>query len=215
MRLLEIGTGSGAIAAEFASTIRGGTVVAVDVLDQRILRAGYEFRLVDGPELPFADGSFDIVVSNHVIEHVGARPAQLTHLREIRRVLTSDGVAYLAVPNRWTLLEPHFRLPLLSWLPPHWRSFYVRLARRGPGYDCNPLSRSELLDAFARAGLAPSDRSFDAIRVMAEIERGGVAGLLSRWAPRWVLRACRLWLPTFIFTLEEAQAEPLRRPDAA
>ena len=37
----------------------------------------------------------------------------MKHLREIRRVLRRDGLAYLAVPNRWALVEPHYRLALL------------------------------------------------------------------------------------------------------
>src|SRR3546814_9833619 len=67
--------------------------------------------------LPFADDSFDVVLSNHVIEHVGEQPEQLAHLSELRRVLTPGGIGYLAVPNRWMLVEPHYRLAFLSWWP--------------------------------------------------------------------------------------------------
>ena len=63
------------------------------------------------------DGSFDVVVSNHVVEHVGDREAQRTHLAELRRVLAADGLGYLATPTRWALVEPHFTVPLLSWPP--------------------------------------------------------------------------------------------------
>ena len=76
-----------------------------------------EFHLVEGPALPFPQDSFGIVVSNHVIEHVGDYPAQREHLGEIRRILRGDGVLYLATATRWLVTEPHYRLPFLSWLP--------------------------------------------------------------------------------------------------
>src|SRR3546814_5478078 len=71
---------------------------------------GYAFQVVDGTTLPYSNDTFDIVVSNHVIEHVGNADAQRHHLDEIRRVLAPDGVVYFAAPNRWRLVEPHFRL---------------------------------------------------------------------------------------------------------
>jgi SAM-dependent methyltransferase len=72
--------------------------------------------------LPFPDGTFDVVISNHVVEHV-ADPDR--HLSEIRRVLKASGVCYLATPNRWWLFEVHSRLAFLHWLP---ASLFNRLA---------------------------------------------------------------------------------------
>lgn len=113
--LLEVGVGSGAIAAGLADAVKpSGGVWGVDVRDSRVVTEGFRFVLVQDTSLPFADRFFDVVVSNHVLEHVGPRPEQLAHFREIARVLKDDGVAYLATPNRWALLEPHFHLPLLS-----------------------------------------------------------------------------------------------------
>jgi ubiquinone/menaquinone biosynthesis C-methylase UbiE len=113
--LLEIGTGSGGIAHYFAThkSIRCD-VAAVDVVDQRLLRDKFKFVLIEDTALPFANGSFDVVISNHVIEHVGNRDAQYHHLSEIHRVLKMDGVGYLAVPNRWMLVEPHYKLIFLK-----------------------------------------------------------------------------------------------------
>lgn len=200
--VLEIGVGSGVIAARFADFVGPtGEVWGVDIRDSRLATKGYEFVRAEGTSLPFTDGFFDVVITNHVIEHVGGRAEQLTHLREIARVLKDDGVGYLATPNRWTLVEPHFRLPLLSWLPAKARNSYVRLARRGERYDCDPLSRAELLELCGRAGLEAAERMLEAIRLTAQIE--DVPSLLGRFAkaPRIVQGALLPLAPAFILVL--------------
>src|SRR5690606_9235376 len=123
-----------------------------DVRDVRIAKEGYEFSLVSGTTLLFDDLKFDVVISNHVIEHVGTQVDQKHHLKEIYRVLKNDGIAYLAVPNRWMLIEPHYKLAFLSWLPHFLRTDYLRLMGKGEFFDCEPLElkQSELL--FKEAG---------------------------------------------------------------
>ena len=201
-RILDVGAGSGVIAAELASRVgQAGDVWAVDVRDSRILTEGYRFALTEGTRLPCESDSFDVVISNHVIEHVGSRDKQLHHLREIARVLRPDGVAYLATPNRWTLVEPHFDLPFLSWLPASMRSAYVRLARRGSVYDCELLTRSRLEELIAAAGFQASDRTIEAIRLTGEIENPGAFARVFIGAPKGIHHALRRAVPTLIFTL--------------
>lgn len=110
LRLLDVGTGSGEIAQVLAETC---AVVSVDPRDQREARDGYQYLRV-GTALPFADASFDAVVSNHVIEHLDDATV---HLRELARVLRPGGLVYLATPNRLWPWEVHYRLWLLHWLP--------------------------------------------------------------------------------------------------
>src|SRR5207237_9624421 len=87
------------------------------------------------------DVAVDVVVSNHVFEHVGGRNEQLRDLQEVLRVLRPDGFAYLATPNRWGLLEPHYRLPFLSWLPARAANAYLRATRRGDIHDVRSPNR--------------------------------------------------------------------------
>ena len=68
----------------------------------------------DALSLPFGDGSFDVVFSNAVIEHVGRRDAQQRFVDEILRV---GRRAFVATPNRWFPIEVHTRAPLVHWLP--------------------------------------------------------------------------------------------------
>jgi SAM-dependent methyltransferase len=200
--LLEIGTGGGIIASLLAERVGdGASVWSVDVDDLRTITEGYEFRLVEGVELPFEDDRFDVVVSNHTIEHVGGLDAQLVHLREIARVLRPGGVGYLATPTRWAPVEPHFKVPLLSWLPPGARDRALRLSRRGSVYDINPRTRPELLRLIERAGLRATDVTVDALRATAEVEPGP-AGRAAAALPGGVLTAARGAVPTMVFLLE-------------
>ena len=68
----------------------------------------------DALDLPFADGEFDIVFSNAVIEHVGGRDRQRRFVEESLRVARR---AFVTTPNRWFPVEVHTRLPLVHWLP--------------------------------------------------------------------------------------------------
>jgi SAM-dependent methyltransferase len=205
--LLEIGTGSGGIAHYFGTQTAGRfNVDAVDVTDTRQVSDGYGFHLVTSTALPFESASFDVVLTNHVIEHVGDRAAQRAHLAEIARVLKPDGVAYLAVPNRWMLVEPHYKLAFLSWLPHSWRSAYLRLARKGTFYDCEPLQQNEV-EAIARdARLVARNRSVDAFRLTIAIE--GDKGWLARRVAALsdtTLRRLTPVIPTHIYTMTHPQ----------
>lgn len=201
LRLLEVGTGSGGIAHYFAKHPSGRYEVdAVDVVDNRQIDAGYRYHLVEGIALPFADGAFDVVLSNHVIEHVGDRVAQLAHLAELRRVLKPGGIGYLAVPNRWMLVEPHYRLAFLSWLPRRWRSAYLRLAGKGDFYDCEPLRLPELEAMFTASGLHAENACVPALRATIAIERPGSAfdRALAR-IPDGFIACFRRLIPTLIY----------------
>jgi 2-polyprenyl-3-methyl-5-hydroxy-6-metoxy-1,4-benzoquinol methylase len=203
-RILDVGAGSGVIAADLAARAgQAGEVWGVDVRDSRILSEGYRFVLTKGTALPCETDYFDVVISNHVIEHVGSREDQLHHLREIARVLRPDGVGYLATPNRWTLVEPHFRLPFLSWLPAGLQGPYVRAARRGTAYDCELLTRGRLADLIVASGLQASDRTMEAIKLTGEIESLGVVARGFIGAPERLHRMLRTAVPTLIVTLRK------------
>ena len=204
MRLLEIGTGSGGIAHWFANhpSLRC-EVTAVDVVDNRLVRDGYAYRQVHGVDLPFSDASFDVVITNHVIEHVGDGAAQRRHLAEVHRVLRSDGVGYLAVPNRWMLTEPHFQLKFLSWWPRAWRTPYLRLMRKGEHYDCEPLQMRQLERMLDAAGFRYRNLCVEAWRATFEIERPDSAGAkLLRLTPDALLMPLKRVIPTLIYHIE-------------
>jgi SAM-dependent methyltransferase len=201
LRLLEVGTGSGGIAHYFGTHPSARFEVdAVDVVDNRLVTEGFRYVTVSDTQLPFADESFDVVLSNHVIEHVGDHAAQMRHLRELRRVMAPHGTGYLAVPNRWMLVEPHYRLPFLSWLPTRWRSPYLRAAGKGAHYDCVPLQLGEIEAMFAASGLLAENLCAEALRLTLQIERpGSIADRVQRRIPDVVLHLARRIIPTLIY----------------
>lgn len=201
MRMLEIGTGSGGIAHYFGThTGLRCEVDAVDVHDNRLVTDGYRYQQVKDTQLPFADESFDVVLTNHVIEHVGDEQAQRAHLAELYRVLRPDGVGYLAVPNRWMLVEPHYKLAFLSWLPHAWRTPYLRSSGKGDAYDCEPLQMRQLESLLADAGFQQQNLCISALRATFEIERGqSTTARMLRHIPDGVFMPLRRIIPTLIY----------------
>lgn len=178
----------------------------MDVCDNRQTQDGYTFQLVEGVKLPFDDVSFDVVITNHVIEHVGDGDAQRKHLAEIHRVMKLDGIGYLAVPNRWAITEPHFHLKLLSWWPHAWRTPYLRLMRKGTFYDCEPLQMRQLERMLADAGFRYRNLCVKACRETLEIEHpDSLATRILRHAPDALFRSLKRVVPTLIYRIEPAQ----------
>lgn len=111
LSLLEIGAGTGAQAA--ALTAHFGTVTAVDMAGTSYATARvFPVQDYDGRRLPFADASFDIVYSSHLLEHV---PDLVALSGEIRRVLRPGGMAIHVVPTPawriWTSVTHYLSLP--------------------------------------------------------------------------------------------------------
>jgi SAM-dependent methyltransferase len=99
----------------------------------------------DALALPFEDGAFDVVFSNAVIEHVGARPAQQRFVDELLRVARR---AFVTTPNRWFPIEVHTRLPLVHWLPERLAHRAYELARKPWAKDNHLLGRRDLEALF-------------------------------------------------------------------
>jgi len=95
-RVLDIGSGPGFLACEMASAVGpSGSVTGIDPSqDMLSLAAGRDapahvtFGPGDATDLPFADGTFDVVTSTQVYEYVADMPRALS---EARRVLRRGG----------------------------------------------------------------------------------------------------------------------------
>jgi SAM-dependent methyltransferase len=212
---LDIGCSAGIIANELH--LAGAEVTGVDIDRPGIERArarfgesGPKFLEYSGTTLPFPDGTVDVIVYNHVYEHT-ADPDQV--MSEIRRVLSDRGVVYLGLGNRFGIVEPHYHLPFLSWIPPRMADRYVRLAGRGDQYYERFKTRRGLRRMCA--GLRVWDYTYCVLAQPGSFGANDmVRGPLTRVPPR-MWRALTPLIPTYIWVgsvSRDPAGEPLAVP---
>ena len=134
-RVLEVACGRGGFAELLSS--RGAQVSGADFSEMALRIASeharrcngngnhVDFVQADAEKLPYADGSFDIVISCETIEHL---PNPVAALSEMGRVCRLGGLLYLTTPNYFNAMGLYF--------------IYARLRgrRATPGAD-QPLDR--------------------------------------------------------------------------
>jgi SAM-dependent methyltransferase len=99
--VLDLGAGPGSF-----RTVRNDlSIVRLDLEIPRTPGSG-SYVAADAARMPFASRSFDLVISNHSLEHF---PALEETVREIGRVIRPDGVLYIAVPDAGTLSDRIYR----------------------------------------------------------------------------------------------------------
>jgi SAM-dependent methyltransferase len=103
LRVLEIGSGSG---DQTSRWLELGQLIATDIrLHQnlRLPRRGASFVLCDVQLLPFRSASFDVIVANHVLEHIADLK---TGFAELRRVGSHRSLWAFALPTpTWLVLS--------------------------------------------------------------------------------------------------------------
>jgi SAM-dependent methyltransferase len=180
-RVLDVGCGVGMYVRGFRQFTPH--VFGVEIEGERAREASAFGEVIQSPgeALPFAEGSFDLVLSHEVIEHVADDRASVT---EMMRVLKVGGRLALFCPNRLYPFETHGHYwrgqyhfgntPFINYLPdqlrnrlaPHVRAYTTRglralfeglpariIAHRQiyPGYD-NLLARYPTLGRLIRWG---------------------------------------------------------------
>lgn len=117
---------------------------------------GCPFSAGDACRLPFQDDSFDYVVSNAVIEHVGGPERARLMLSESRRVARRG--AFHTTPDRWFPVETHTQVPLIHWLPRQWqRQAFTRAGK--------PFWNTDYYWLYGRRSLSLLDPSFTVHRM--------------------------------------------------
>jgi len=115
--------------------------------------------VADGASLPFPDRSFDMVICNSVIEHVGSKREIIA--KEILRVAPQY---FVQTPYKWFPIEPHLIAPFVHWFPASVRVKLVRwftvwgLLKHPTSAQCQEivdeihlLTRSEVRKLFPHA----------------------------------------------------------------
>src|SRR3954468_19666649 len=161
-RILDIGCGLGM----YVDKLRhfSDEVYGVDVDPDKVAQASEwlpNIQVAPGEHLPYADGEFDVILLNEVIEHVD--DDRLT-IREAYRCLKPGGHVIIYAPNRLYPYETHgfylfgryyFRLlPFVNWRPrairgvfcPHVRIYTAReIIGLFDGLDCERVAVTHIL----------------------------------------------------------------------
>lgn len=157
-----------------------------------------QFFIGDSMALPFRDSSVDVMVCNHIYEHV---PQADQMMDEIYRVLKKEGFCYFAAGNRHMIVEGHYGLPFLSWLPNTLGNLYLKCTGKGNFYYEQHLSLRGLKRLVKKFRI--HDYTLPIIR---DPERFFATDLfntksfLYRWVC-WLATYLYPWIPTYIWVL--------------
>jgi len=200
---LDLGASTSIMTEQFARYFK--RVVALDV-DQVGLKSGrqkseasnIDHLCGDGTRSPLRDGLVDVVICNQVYEHVEDQHGLAF---EIERLLSPDGFCYFGAGNRFVLIEGHYFLPFLSWMPLWASHIYLKLMGRKVKYDVYLLSLRNLRKLL---------KNFEMIDFTRQIIDDPVAfsaddvikpdSFLSR-LPRWLFGIVYPILPAWVFVI--------------
>lgn len=110
-------------------------------------------RIAAGEPLPFADRSFDVAMSNAVIEHVGGAEARARFVAELARVARR---VFVSAPHRYFPIEHHTAIPLLHFWDP---TFALGCRALGKAKWLDPANLV-LIDRARLAAAAPAGRPY-------------------------------------------------------
>lgn len=162
VRVLDVGCGRGDTVAWLLN--QGWDAYGVDVAADYISRGRDYLRSLPGADpdrlqvidpdspYPFPDASFDIVLSDQVIEHVEDLDRFVI---EVARISAPGAAGMHIFPAKWRPVETHLLMPFVHWLPkgPLRRRAIGRLIRAdvGVGYFADLLldDRTAIYSAFS------------------------------------------------------------------
>jgi SAM-dependent methyltransferase len=202
--VVDLGAGTGLVRAAL-ERLSGRPILGFEI-DRAFIDDASRMAVADLLQLPVRDAAIDFGIANHVYEHVADLDRFFV---ELKRTLAPEGRVYLTAGSRFALIEPHYRIPTLSWWPEPVASRILRWSRRGERYDdIRFTTRSRLIRTAARAGLELDDLTD---RVLADhLERyesrsGRAAGRLVRRIPLPLRRrALSLLSPQWFFLVRHA-----------
>lgn len=157
--VVDLGAGTGLVLRQL-ERLAGRPIVGFDI-DRAFMEESDRMAVADLLRLPIAEGGLEFGIANHVYEHVADLDA---FFAEIARALAPGGAVYLTAGSKWAPIEPHYRIPTLSWWPEPIANRMLRWTGRGESYgDIRFTTHGRLVAAAARHGLALDDRTDEAL----------------------------------------------------
>ena len=187
--VVDLGAGTGLVRAAL-ERLSGRPIVGFEI-DRAFIDDPSRLAVADLLRLPVKDAAIDFGIANHVYEHVADLERFFV---ELKRALAPEGRVYLTAGSRFALIEPHYRIPTLSWWPEPVASRILRWSGRGERYDdIRFTTRRHLIRTAGRAGLELDDQTDRVLRD--HLERyesriGRAAGRLARRIPQGIRRRC-------------------------
>lgn len=203
LNCLDIGCSSGIITSLLGNHFRMS--IGMDIDREAVQYAKNQsssphihFIIADSMTLPFQDNSIDVIVCNHIYEHV---PYANQMMGEIYRVLKEDGFCYFSAGNKYAIIEGDYRLPFLSWLPKFLAHLYLKITGKGNFYyeECYSLWGLRRLARKFRI----HDYTLPIIRNPKKFFATDIFNtqtFLYKWI-RWVAPYLYRWISTYIWIL--------------
>lgn len=205
LKVLDVGCSSGIITHELAKNFKEVWGIDIDENSVNIARKTFVkpnlfFSVMDGSQTSFENAEFDLVIANQVYY---CFPEPEIFFNETYRVLKTGGACLLGARNKYTLWDPQFRLPLLSFLPKSISDFLVKFFGRADGYNVSYLSYRQLTELT---------KKFEVIkytpRILHSPKKFGFHSLVKynyflRLIPEWIWGAIEPFLPNFIWLLKK------------
>lgn len=203
--VVDLGAGTGIITRAL-ERLAGRPIVGFEI-DRAFMEETDRMAVADLLRLPVPDGAIDFGIANHVYEHVADLDALFA---ELARAIAPGGSVYLTAGSRWAPIEPHYRIPTLSWWPEPVASRIVRWSGRAETYaDIRFTTRARLIEIAARHGLALDDATDEALAT--QIDRyesriGRLVGRAARLVPGPIRRkALDVASPQWFFFVRHAE----------
>jgi ubiquinone/menaquinone biosynthesis C-methylase UbiE len=202
LNCLDLGCSSGIITSLLGNHFRMSIGIDIDQEAVQYARdhssSSVQFLVADSMALPFHDDSMDVIICNHIYEHV---PYANQLMDEVYRVLKEGGFCYFSGGNKYTVVEGHYRLPFLSWLPKPFAHHYLNLAGKGDFYYEQHLSLRGLKKLVGKFRI--HDYTLSIIR---NPEKFSATDLL--YQKSFLYKCIRLlapylypWIPTYVWIL--------------
>lgn len=144
--LLDIGCSTGIMTNEYSKHFK--EVIGIDLdkkatsfAQKNFQKKGLTFICKPIEENSFEENFFDVITCSHIYEHV---PDDKILLDKIFKLLKPGGICYFAAGNKFQVIEPHYKLPFLSYFPKNLANLYVRLFTKEKKYYENHKSYRDL-----------------------------------------------------------------------
>lgn len=127
--LLDIGCSTGIMTNEYSKYFKNIIGIDIDSNAIKFANENYQsqnlkFLNCSYDEMRLSNKKFNVITLTHIYEHVDD-PVDL--FEKIYELLSPGGVCYFVAGNRFKIIEPHFNLPFLSYLPKNIAKIYLKM----------------------------------------------------------------------------------------